>query len=202
MTFLDERISLKVARGVSGGPRVKRTKIYTQGGELVQLFEWDYSLARFDLKFGLKTAADFQQIRDFWYVVMLGAYEGFRMRDWSDYRALANNTALQLVSGTTWQLQRRYTAGATSVVRNIYKPSDDAAVVVYDAGNNVLTGSTDLATGRWTGSGTPAYWTGFFDVPVTFEDDDALVGVELDGHWQKILARMPSIYVEELLIRP
>lgn len=200
MAFLEERISLMVSRGVAGGPRVRRTKNYNQAGRLSQIFEWEYSLGRWDLKYGVKLPADFKTIRDFWYVVMLGAYEGFRMRDWSDYKGEADNTALELVSGTTWQLQRKYTAGASTALRSIFKPSDDVPVVVYDVGNSVLTGTTDYTTGRWTGAGTPAYWTGIFDVPVTFEDDDALTGVQLDGNWQKILARMPSILVEELLL--
>lgn len=204
MTFLDQRLHDGVARGSRGGPVGSRTKAYLPNGQLQQQFNYSRALHRYDISFGIKTADDFEAIRTLFYVVMFTPYEGFRMRDWNDYTASPSNSTLTLVSGTTWQLQRVYTNGSVSFKRDIVKP-ESGSVTVYRTRSGVTTTiapTIDATTGRVTISGHVSgdtyTWAGRFDVPVTFEDDNALASIELDGIEASLLQGLPSILLEEI----
>ena len=56
-------------------------------------------------------------------------------------------------------------------------------------------------TGIATVTGTPSYWVGQFDVPVTFVDD-SIESIEIDGNPGEgsELLGLPSIRIEELLV--
>lgn len=196
MTFLEARLSDDITRKSKGGPTVPgRTKIYTHTGKLKQNFTSSTALHKYDLSYGIKTKADFEEVLAAYHVVLLTPYEGFRHKDWNDYQADEDNSTLTLISGTTWQLQRKYVFGGVTLKRDITKPV--AGVAVYNAGGGLLTGTVDTTLGTFTGAGTPAYWVGEFDVPVTFSDD-ALDSIELDGIDGDELLGLPSIRLEEI----
>jgi len=205
MAFLEERLPITITAGSSGGPVAKRTKVYTQSGQLRQNFHWTRPKHNYDLSFGIKTIEHFEAVRSMWYVVMFGGpYEGFRMRDWSDYEVTTAIGGLAALDGspTEWQLQRIYTVGSASYRRAIYKL--DGVPKVYRTRTGVTTliaPTVDLNTGLavitdHVGGDTYA-WSGMFDVPVTFSDD-AMDQIEITGNANELLQSLPSIRVEEL----
>jgi uncharacterized protein (TIGR02217 family) len=195
MALLEARLLDAVMRGSRGGPRSARTKVYSAAGRLKQTHKRTLPLQGFDLKYGIQSFDDMEQVRAAFYVVMFTPYDGFRVRDWMDYEASISNTHVIDLGGGSYQLCRRYTFGAVNFDRVISKPNSDA--VLRDAGGVALTATISTVTGIATSvsGGTPATWTGTFDVPVTFEDDnlDAIELVDTDA-----LQDLPSIRLEEL----
>lgn len=202
--FLEQRFPDNIARGSRGGPVASRLKAYAASGKLSQQFRWARPLHRYDVSHGIKTEADFEAVRALWYVVFFGGpYQGFRYRDWADYKATLANTSLQLVSGDVWQLCRRYRIGAVSFDRPIQKPTPGLAVVhrTRSGVTTPLAAAVDSTTGRVTLSdhvaGDTYAWVGEFDVPVTFQDD-AMDNIALDGVVSAELLALPSIMLEEI----
>lgn len=204
MAFLEERLSIAVRRGSSGGPTAKRVKLYTTAGGLRrQVSLRSYPLHRFNMDFGNKTLEDAEEVRAFFYVVLFGApgggcYEGFRVRDWNDYQLTQTNSRLVAAVGG-FQICRIYTVGAAEYVRPIRKIEPGSATV-FNAG--VPVGVTiDNNTGIVTAGGNAAYKVeANFDIPVTFADDEALSRVGLDGNVDNILQALGDVELEELPI--
>lgn len=197
MAFLESRIDAKIERGAVGGPtNPGRVKAYTRSGNLSQGFYASMPIHRYDVSHGLRSQADFLSVLNLWYVVNFTPYEGFRFKDHRDFRATRDNTAVSLVSGTTYQLQRAYTFGAVTFRRNIYKPVS-ATVALFDAAGNPVTATVDYTTGRVTGaSAVPVTWTGEFDVPVTFTDNEWTSSLEV--HTENLHLQFQPIKLEEI----
>ncbi len=202
MTFLEQRISTEVMRGSRGGPRARREKTYVQSGRLKQDFHWTRPLQVYDLSYGIKSQADFEEVRALFYLVMFTPYDGFRARDWNDYQCTQANSSLTFISGSDWQMCRKYTHVAASYLRPVFKVS--GAATIYRTRASVVTvasATVDANTGIATISahvgGDTYTWVGDFDVPVTFEDE-VLDQIELDGNWNAVLQNLPSIKLEEL----
>lgn len=197
MAFLEQRIDSKIERGAKGGPtNPGRVKAYTRSGKLSQGFHASMPIHRYDVSHGIRSKADFQRVLDLWYVVNFTPYVGFRFKDHRDYQATQSNSALTLISGTTYQLQRAYTFGASTFLRDIFKPVT-GTVVVYNAGGTPLTATIDYTTGIATvPSGTPAKWAGEFDVPVTFTDNEWASSLEV--HTENLHLRIDPIKLEEI----
>lgn len=199
MSFLEQRLDTGITQGAQVRPtNPGRIKVYTESGRLTQRFTRAAPKHEMDVSHGLRSAADFQTLVDLWYVVHFTPYTGFRVRMQSDYQATATNSTLTLITGTTYQLQRKHVFGAVTVKRDIFKPCASPAVVVYNASNDVLTGTTDTTNGHWTGSGTPAYWTGQFDLPMTFSDNEWTGSLELNT--RNLQVSSESIKLEEILL--
>jgi uncharacterized protein (TIGR02217 family) len=171
MAFLESRLDTKITHGCSFYiDQPNRTMLRRSGGKLKQIFGASLPIHRCDLSHGVRSRADFQTILDLFYVVMFTPYEGFRVKDWRDFIATATNSALELVSGSDYQLQRKHTFGGVTFLRDITKPVA-STVKVYNASNVELASTVDYETGIATVTGTPAYWTGEFDIPMTFSDN-------------------------------
>lgn len=202
MTFLERRLSDAIVRGSSGGPFGARLKAYA-GGRLQQSFLRTRSMRRYDISMGIKTRDDFEEVRALFYVVMFEHYEGFRVKDWSDFELTQENSVLTFISGSDWQIYRRYSHGAYTHDRIIQKPVD-GTIVVYRtraAVVSVATAAVDATTGIATIAGHVGGDTytcaGQFDVPVTFVDD-AMDSVRVDGVTSNLLDELPSIMLEEI----
>lgn len=198
LDFLEQRIDAKITRGCQAGIMVPgRVKRYTPSrGMVAQNFTASMPKYTFDLSHGVRTRADFHTVLDAFVIVMFTPYCGLRVKLWSDFVADSTNSALTLISGTTWQLQRKHVFGGQTFKRNIYKPCASPAVVVYNAGGSPLTGVTDTVTGQWTGTGTPSYWTGEFDLPMTFKNDEWTHTVEV--HTNNLHVISGQILMEEI----
>lgn len=198
MAFLEQRIDSRIERGARGGPmNTGRLKTYLASGRLKQAFTWEVMLHSYDISHGCRSAADLESLRSLWFVVMMTPYEGFRLRDWRDYRGANGTTSLLQLTSTTYQLRRTYTFGGVTVHRDIVKPV--AGVQVYNGSDVLLTSTLDTTTGIATvATGTPAYWVGEFDVPVTFADNEWIEDSESTS--AGALAIPPQIKLEEILL--
>lgn len=205
MSFLEERITTGVRRGTRGGPVARRNMVYDGTGRLTaQQFLRGYPLHKYQFDFGSKVLDEAEAVRDFFYVVLFTPFEGFRVRDWNDYQLTQTNSTLTLVSGSVYQINRVYTAGASSFVRPIYK-TVSGTVTIYRTRSGVVTTASatfDHTLGRATISGHAGGDTytaeGEFDVPVTFEDDDAMANIGLDGNVELILQQLGEVSLIEL----
>lgn len=180
MTFLEKRLNERITQGSTGGPGVPgREKNYLATGKLVQNFRASMPIHRYEVSHGLRSAADFQAVLDLWYVVMFTPYEGFRFKDWRDYKLTTSNSRLVLISGSNYQIYRVHTYGGVEFLRPIYKPVSGTVVVqrtrsgvTSTATATVTTTNGQVAiTGHVSGD-TYVCSAGEFDVPVTFTDDD------------------------------
>lgn len=205
MAFLEQRLSQRIERGASGGPVNRgRQMVRTAGGRLRQVFTWPEPLHTYTVSHGILGQAQLEELRALWYVVNFTPYEGFRFRDWSDFRATQANSRCTLITGSTYQLQRIYAFAGLEFIRRIQKPV--AGAIVYRTRTGAVTdasASIDTATGIATISGHVSgdtyNWAGEFDVPVTFSDDTWVQQLETmtgDG----ALATMPTINLEEIVL--
>lgn len=205
MAFLEQRLSQRIERGATGGPVNRgRQMVRSAGGRMRQVFTWPEPLHTYTVSHGVLGQAQLEELRSLWYVVNFAPYEGFRFRDWGDYRATQANSRLTLITGATYQLQRVYTFAGVEFVRKIQKPV--AGAVVYrlrSTVTTVATASIDTATGiaTITGhvSGDTYTWAGEFDVPVTFSDDTWVQQLEAMNA-EGAVATMPAINVEEIIL--
>lgn len=196
MAFLEARLDAKVTRSVQFIETVPgRDLIRYQSGKLKQNFTAALPITRCELIHGLRSAADYQIVLDAWYIVMFTPYEGLRVKNWRDYIATRTNTSLTLISGSIYQLNRKHTFGGINFIRPIYKPVS-GTVVVYDAGGTPLTASIDYATGQATVTGTPASWSGEFDLPMTFTDNEWSASLEVSTNNLHVFSG--SIALEEI----
>ena len=196
---LDTRITRGAQRIVT---QPGRRKTYV-GSVLEQDFNSSLPIHRYDLSHGLRfamlrdgltPAQSYFKVLDLFYVVMFTPYTGFRLRDEADHTASSDNSSMQTYNGAN-QLMRKHVYGGISFYRPIYKPV--SPIVMYTAGGAVVTGTVDYTNGTVTGlSGTVGYWTGEFDIPVTFSDDKW--GAELDVHTNNLHTVMGSIPLEEI----
>jgi len=204
MTFLESRLSTRITRGATRKVRQPgRTKTYTPNGALRQNFTASLPKHTFSIGHGLMDCGDvarsYHTVLDLFYLVMFTPYVGFRLRDEADYKATALNSSATLVTGSTYQLNRKHTFGGQTFMRPIYKPVNNVALAVFNAGGTPLTPTVDYTDGTFTvASGTPAYWTGEFDLPVTFVEDEWSADIEIGGERGAVV--LGDIEVEEIVL--
>jgi uncharacterized protein (TIGR02217 family) len=196
MAFLESRMSSRIERGAT----VKRTnrgrqKAYTGSGKLQQSFDWAAPLSEFDISHGILLPDGYAEIDAMWHVINFTPYSGLRFRNWADYIAVKANSTVTNTTGNQYQLQIKHTFASITFKRAIYKPTSD--VVVYTSGDTPCTFTLDTTTGIATvTAGTPSYWTGTFDYPVTFKDNEVMA--RLDGVTHNLLLIAEPIILEEV----
>lgn len=168
MSFFEERFPACVRFGVSGGPRFSTSSAMAQNGFSAKQRNWLYPLQEWQAAAGVQKESDFKQVRAFFYNVY-GAFDGFRFKDWSDYRVQAGEGVIITRPDGAKQLARAYTYGARTFLRPISKPVEGTVAITGG-------GTLDYTTGIVT-DGAPTAWTGEFDVPVEFAED--LMDVEV-----------------------
>jgi hypothetical protein len=199
MAFLESQISPRItAETEFEVVHPARLKLYAAGGQLEQVFGDTPPLHRVNLGLGVRSKADFQELVDAFYVVMFTPYVGLRVKNWQDYQATATNSRVLQVTGTTYKLQRKHTFGSISYYRDIKKPVS-GKVAVYDAGGVLLTSTPDYTAGTVVvTSGTPAYWVGEFDIPMTFVENNWRARLEV--HINNLHLVNDPILMEEILL--
>jgi uncharacterized protein (TIGR02217 family) len=198
LTILRTRLSDRITRGSRGGPTKPDRRVLRDGaGRIVRIIYLNDVLPhRYDISYGMKLKADLEEVLACFHAVHASGHEGFLHKDWNDYEATQSNSALELVSGSTYRLQRRYTFGAATCLRDISYPVE-STMQVYSAGDVLLPHTFSQVTNLVTVTGAPAYWLGEFDVPVTFLED--LDTIELNGLDGDELLGLPSVPLEELV---
>ena len=145
---------------------------------------WSRPLTRVTITVGPGPQRDgeVQELLEFWHAVG-GTAIGFRYKDWSDYKSCrvsdtVSSTDQPLVatgdSPETYQLTKRYTAGAAIQDREISKPVS-GTILIADGGtlkaettDYTIDYSTGLVSLLFSPSGTLT-WGGEFDIPVRFD---------------------------------
>lgn len=202
MAFFERRISEAVTRGSTGGPVFKTDVAKTPGSRATDRKQ-EYPNHEYDIRYGIKNAAQLEEIISHFYNVY-GRADGFRYKDWRDFQLTQAKSALQLISGADWQIGRIYVSGDRTFFRPIYKLCASPAPVIYRTRSGVISAASatvSITTGAASISGHiagDAYTcVGQFDVPVAFADD-SLAGIALQGRWNRILSELPSIKLEEI----
>jgi len=202
MAFFEQQFPPRISVNATGGPRFLTSKAYSQSGQRITNRNTMYPLHQYSISHPIRTNADFEELRAFFYVVG-GDADGFRYKDWSDYQATQANTSLTLLSGNEYQLNRKYTFGSRTFVRPIYKPVSGVQIFRTRSGvtTNITIGSTSVDTTDGTvlidgnASGDTYTWTGDFDVPAAFVDPAAVWKIVGTG---AMLTEWPSIEIEEI----
>jgi uncharacterized protein (TIGR02217 family) len=126
--------------------------------------------------------ADHIEVINAFNACMAGVFS-FRLKDWSDFEA---NDELLVVLGTgaaqQVQLTKTYTFGSRAVARPIRKPVTGSVSMTADGAP--LTATIDYATGIASftaGNGDVLRWSGEFDVPVYFDDDQLIFSFDNRG---------------------
>lgn len=201
MAFFEEQFDTRLSYGARGGPVWSTSVAKVQSGKRSANRNWSAPLHRYNVAHAVKTNDDFELVRAFFYVVS-GQHDGFRFKDWSDYEATQANSFATLIAGSTYQLQRAYTVGARTFLRNIQKPRSGVQVRRFRSGAwSNATATVDTTTGIATisghSSGDTYAWIGEFDVPVAFVADEMEAEIVDQGN-DEFLVRWPQIVVEEI----
>lgn len=173
MSFIEQRLLECVAYGTQGGPTWVTRRIGIRSGVIRRNPMRSRPLYRF--------AVIYRNLQEEHHVEVLNAFNAcmagvhaFRLKDWTDYVA---DDELLAVTGTgapqSVQLAKRYTFGPEVVSRPIRKPV--AGTVTLTANGSSIGVSVDSTTGVATftaPSSAILRWSGEFDVPVMFSDDE------------------------------
>lgn len=200
MSFFEDRIPDCIGLDITGGPNFSTEVVKTQGGQRYANQNWTYPLHRFRFGYTGMKESEILVHRSFFYVVK-GRADGFRFKDWNDYRA--TRQPLSLVSGVIYQLNQTYARGIRTFTRPIYKPvSGKVAVFRTRAGvTSSISPTIDTTTGQVTVSGHVSgdsyTWTGEFDVPVAFTSDAFEAQIVNKGS-EGFISTWPSKEIEEI----
>lgn len=189
MAFIEERFPDDISWGASGGPKFRTTIIESGGGFEQRNIDWSQAKGGWNVAHGAKTTAQMQSLRE-WFFAMHGRAHGFRFKDWFDYQA--ENAWFGTGDGveTDFQLVKTYDIVGQTYVRTIKKPVAGTVHVFLDGIEQDETTDwvLDYTTGIVAmvvaplGGGTPEElsWTGEFDVPVRFDDDEMDVSMDFE----------------------
>ena len=158
MPFLDAiRLSTKISYGSKGGPMFSTSIAVVNAGYEARNANWLYPLHKYNISYGVQTAAQMWEVRETFYVAR-GMADGFRFKDWHDYTSGINNasaTALDthatfsaVSASSTYQLNKQYYVGSSVFTRKITKPRASTVVVAV---GSVAYSSTDYSTVASTG---------------------------------------------------
>ncbi len=203
MAFFEQRFPECISINAKGGP-VFSTTVAASAGRRFANRNWAYPKHRYNVGHVARDDADFALLRDF-FLVVAGRADGFRYKDYGDYKVTQAQGRLDLISGNNYQMVRVYTVGARSFVRRITKPVS-ASTKVFRTRASVVTditttdgGARDATKGAVTitnhQAGDTYAWSGEFDVPVAFASDEAAFTL-LGG--PTMLTEWPDITLEEI----
>jgi uncharacterized protein (TIGR02217 family) len=196
-SFAEVRFPPEISYGATAGPEFSTTVITVRSGAEQRNRNWAAARLRFDASTGIKTRAQAEAIIAF-FRARGGRAQGFRFKDWSDYRASSQVLGTGDGARDTFQLVKRYVSGADEDARLITKPVA-GSVKVYLNGTPQPSGwSVDTATGLVTFVSAPANGAVItadfeFDVPVRFDTDR--LEFRLETHDLMVWEQIPIIEV-------
>jgi uncharacterized protein (TIGR02217 family) len=182
MAFHEYLFPPRISANMQAGPRFMVDSAFTLGGQRYTNLRDPYPLHEYRINHPVRSGAEFEELRAFFWVV--NGRDAFRFKDWSDYLLNSGNSSLELITGSTYQITRKYVSPGRTALRPIYKPV--AGIKVFRNRAGVITDITSTSTitttnGRvvLTGhtSGDTYYCTGEFHVPGAFTDPEAVFNV-------------------------
>ncbi len=176
MAFVEVCFPTDIAYGSSGGPEYSTDIVITAGGYEQRNINWSQARAHYNVAHGVKTQAQLNELIAF-FRARKGRADGFRFKDWSDYKAVAQIIGTGDGTNKIFQLIKTYTSGSITETRIITKPTADN-INIYVAG--VLQAGAAYSLNNTTGKitfvtapvGAAIITADFeFDVPVRFDTD-------------------------------
>lgn len=172
MAFVETQLLACVSYGTQGGPTWLTRRVGLRNGFIRRNPMRSRPLYRFSVVYRNLLEADHEEVINAFNACMGGAF-GFRLKDWSDYTADDEILGVAAAGVQTMQLAKSYTFGVRTISRPIRKPVVGSVTMTMNG--SPLTASIDYTTGLATFTGTAGEvirWSGEFDVPVTFMDDE------------------------------
>lgn len=174
MEFIEERLLDKVAYGTQSGLEYNTRIVTLRSGVERRARLWTRPLTRFTVIYNvLKPIHREDVVRAF--RAAGGRFLAFRIRDPLDYTAEQEPLTTSTGVEQTVQLSKSYTFGPIVDVGPIYKPV--AGTVVLYADGEEIPSTVDTTTGLVTfitAADTEITWSGQFDKPVRFDDDNMM----------------------------
>lgn len=174
MSFIEERLLDCVSYGTQGGPTFLTRRVGLKSGVIRRNPLRSRPLYRYIIVYRNLRPADHVEVVNAFNACFGGAFS-FRLKDWFDFRAKDEPlSALGTGSPQTLQLRKLYTFGGQTVARPIRKPVP-GTVTLTSNGAPLVPSAIDYTTGMVTFTTTAGHvvrWSGEFDVPVMFEDDE------------------------------
>lgn len=202
--FETPRFPEAISYGATGGPSFATEVVTVESGREKRNARWAFPQHRWDVSHHVRVQSDLDALRAF-FLAMNGRLHGFRFKDWSDYQCPITQGVVSGLTGTTFQLVKRYTNGAVSKDRNIVKPIA-AGFVLKDTGvtltlttDYTLNSTTGVVTTTITRTAANLTWSGEFDVPMRFDTDEFRAEIA-DRAGSTLLYAVSSVPVVEVLL--
>jgi uncharacterized protein (TIGR02217 family) len=171
--FIEERLLDCVAYGTSGGPTWLTRRVALKSGIVRRNPRRSRPRYVFNLIYrNIQPEHHVEVINAF--NACMGGVHSFRLKDWADFEA---TDELLDVLGTgapqSVQLTKTYEFGGQAISRPIRKPVDGTVTLTADGAPLAATIDEETGVATFTaGSGDILRWSGEFDVPVMFTDDE------------------------------
>lgn len=170
--FVEERLLDCVSYGTAGGPTWFTRRVGLNSGIVRRNPRRSRPLHRYTIVYRNLLAEDHAGVLAAFNACMGGVFS-FRLKDWSDYQGAGELIGIGTGAEQTVQLSKLYTFGTRTVARPIRKPVDGTIQLTAD--NVPIASTVDPETGMATFTapvGDIVRWSGEFDVPVYFRDDE------------------------------
>lgn len=182
MDFVEIRFPEDISRGSVGGPRYKTDIVQTTSGYEKRNIRWQEGLCRYDVSYGIRTQEQLDTLIAF-FRARKGRAIGFRFKDWTDYRAVAQQIGIGDGTTTNFQLVKHYKSGDIIETRTIKKPVEGTVKIYLDGVEQTSGWSCDYTTGIISFDTPPASGVIItadfeFDVPVRFDTDELPITIE------------------------
>lgn len=181
MAFIEERLLDCVSYGTQGGPSWVTRRIGLRSGIIRRNAMRSRPLYRFIVLYQNLNPEDHENVIAAFNACRAGVY-GFRVKDWSDFTASNELVTTGTGAPQTIQLSKLYEFHTENLSRPIRKPV--SGTVTMTQNGSPLSASIDYTTGlaTFTASvGQIVRWSGQFDVPVTFDDDELMFAADNRG---------------------
>jgi uncharacterized protein (TIGR02217 family) len=185
MAFIETRFPTDIAFGSSGGPEYSTDVVIVQSGFEQRNANWSQARARYNVAHGVKTQTQLDALIAF-FRARKGRADGFRFKDWADYKATGQNIGTGNGTATVFQLKKTYVSGSVTETRIVTKPVSGTINIYKNAVLQVSGYTADTTNGQITFSVAPAngviVTADFeFDVPVRFDTDRLSASLDTYG---------------------
>lgn len=171
MSFIEQRLDLGITYGTTSTITTSTAIVEDFSGAEQRSINWSQPLLKFNI--GSKGAlnAELEYFIEF-HRARKGAYEGFRFKDWSDWRVTGQAIGIGDGVKTQFQLYKSYSVANHTVNRPITKPVAGTVTIYVDGVESAVTVNTATGVVTFGTAPTGAITADFeFDVPVRFERD-------------------------------
>lgn len=197
MSFHNIVFDENYSQGSVGGPVYHTTIITYNNGFEQRNIDWSIPLSRWSVSHMMESDDKRRYLLSF-FRARKGSGHTFLFKDWSDYRVRRTadwsaltyeEGVLTLISGTTYQMQKRYYDGVTNDYRDLIKIKT-GTFILYNGASVVSSGSytLDITTGQVTTAATFTHFVCEFYFVARFDFDEARIRLDLPsvGEWNDI----------------